>query len=226
MSTEHERFCDRLKLAMRGQSGRSLALKSNMSPTGVAKYINGESTPNVERLIALAEALDVSVQWLATGVGQKSFVDKRTGKMLVESEPADYNKAVVDPNELVFKKAEVPKGILSGKASRAIDLMIDHGLFKPDCRVPTNAFIHVYNDAVESGLTDHSITVSILKTSIEQHEMSLSVVESIAKKGGDTAENIQPSIDSLKTTIAELKIELELATNGIVEIEGKADFSF
>ncbi|MDG4811689.1 helix-turn-helix transcriptional regulator [Hydrogenovibrio sp. 3SP14C1] len=69
MKGEHERFCDRLKLAMGEQSGRSLALKSDMSPTVVAKYINGESTPNVERLVALARALNVSVEWLATGDG-------------------------------------------------------------------------------------------------------------------------------------------------------------
>ncbi len=76
MTSEHERFCERLKLAMGDKSARALAMNTDMSPTVVVKYINGESTPNVERLVALSEALGVSVEWLATGRGSMRYSEQ------------------------------------------------------------------------------------------------------------------------------------------------------
>lgn len=60
-------FPDRLD-EVTGGNPRYLSSTSNLSITGVTKYLNGESTPNVERLISIAEAGGVSVEWLATGI--------------------------------------------------------------------------------------------------------------------------------------------------------------
>lgn len=68
---EHERFCDRLSLVIGNESVRSFALRANLSPPVIKKYVENDSTPNVERLIAIAEAGGVTVEWLATGKGAK-----------------------------------------------------------------------------------------------------------------------------------------------------------
>jgi len=69
LNAQLESFSQRLEAALGKKSARSLAISCGMSPNVVSKYLNGESTPNVERLVAIAEALDVSVDWLATGKG-------------------------------------------------------------------------------------------------------------------------------------------------------------
>lgn len=68
---EHERFCDRLSLVIGDESIRSFALRANLSPPVIKKYVVNDSTPNVERLVAIAEAAGVTVEWLATGKGPK-----------------------------------------------------------------------------------------------------------------------------------------------------------
>lgn len=68
---KHERFCDRLADVLGDESVRSFALRANLSPPVIKKYLEGESTPNVERLCAIADAGFVTVQWLATGEGPK-----------------------------------------------------------------------------------------------------------------------------------------------------------
>lgn len=70
-SVEHERFCHRLGVVIGDESVRSFALRANLSPPVIKKYLEDDSTPNVERLIALAEAGGVTVEWLATGKGNK-----------------------------------------------------------------------------------------------------------------------------------------------------------
>lgn len=63
------RFADRLGIAIGNRSVRSVAHKCGVSEAVLRKYLSGASTPNVDRLCALAECLNVSVEWLATGEG-------------------------------------------------------------------------------------------------------------------------------------------------------------
>lgn len=58
----------RLREIVRRAGGQqSLADRSGVAKRTIAKYVSGESEPSLGRLIALAEAADVSVEWLATG---------------------------------------------------------------------------------------------------------------------------------------------------------------
>lgn len=50
-------------------SGQELANRAQISRRVIGKYLAGESDPSRERLIAMAEAVGVSVEWLATGRG-------------------------------------------------------------------------------------------------------------------------------------------------------------
>lgn len=61
----------RLKELIAFQSVRSFARSCQLSETALRKYLSGESTPNLERLIAIANQSGVTVEWLATGKGEK-----------------------------------------------------------------------------------------------------------------------------------------------------------
>lgn len=66
--TEH--FPVRLEAIIRKCGGAaSLARAAGLSDRVVGKWKSGESEPNVSRLVALARAAGVSVEWLATGRG-------------------------------------------------------------------------------------------------------------------------------------------------------------
>ena len=85
-----ERFRVRLIKLTSPTSARAFAIKSGISPTALRKYIDGESTPNLERLIAIAKAGGVSVQWLATG-----------DENMVQETPAKYEEGFTEEFALI-----------------------------------------------------------------------------------------------------------------------------
>ncbi|MEI6897860.1 MAG: XRE family transcriptional regulator [Psychromonas sp.] len=92
---EHECFQSRLNEIIGSDSIRSFALRAKISPQVIRKYIQGESTPNIERLITIAQTGGVSVQWLATGeeVEKKvKYIDQPT-----MSKPSDFGDFVLIP---------------------------------------------------------------------------------------------------------------------------------
>lgn len=63
-------FQDRIETIIRlCGSVAELSRKSHLSRGVIGKYQNGESDPSRSRLIALAQAAGVRVEWLATGEG-------------------------------------------------------------------------------------------------------------------------------------------------------------
>ncbi|WP_354624873.1 S24 family peptidase [Psychromonas sp. MME2] len=92
---ELECFQSRLNKIIGTNSARSLALKAGVSPTALRKYIDGESTPNLERLIAIANAGGVSVQWLATGEEVAERVEYLEAPTV--GEPSDFDDFVLIP---------------------------------------------------------------------------------------------------------------------------------
>lgn len=203
MSDKHERFCDRLKVAMGDQSSRSLAIKSEMSPTVVAKYINGESTPNVERLVALADALGVTVEWLATGREPVTYSSKdESGISKFVPEPAGaYNKAL--------KPTEEHEGILTDKASRIIDFAVESGLFAFEWGAHANFFIALYNDVASKGFTEHAIKKAVLLTQVKNYELTIMTLEIRIEQGDSDSEGLQDHIDKMKRAISEAREKLK-----------------
>lgn len=63
-------FTDRIKtiIDLIGSADK-LANNSGMSARGIGQYLAGKSDPTRKKLIALAEAAGVNIEWLATGVG-------------------------------------------------------------------------------------------------------------------------------------------------------------
>jgi len=63
-------FKNRIKKIIKlAGTAEKLANSAGVSPSLIGKYLSGKSDPTRKKLIALAEAAGVNVQWLATGEG-------------------------------------------------------------------------------------------------------------------------------------------------------------
>lgn len=62
-------FKDRLKLAMGSESQRSFSVRCKVSTGTLSSYLNGTTTPDLEKLNDIAIASGYSMAWLATGEG-------------------------------------------------------------------------------------------------------------------------------------------------------------
>jgi phage repressor protein C with HTH and peptisase S24 domain len=63
---DHDRLDKRIREAMGDHSARSIARKAGISDSTLRSILSG-SRPTVDNLVALARALGVSIEWLATG---------------------------------------------------------------------------------------------------------------------------------------------------------------
>lgn len=70
-------FGDRLELALGSQSLNWLATKSHVAHSLLRKYVAG-SEPGLEKLVRIADALGVTVEWLATGRGSMKGSEDRS----------------------------------------------------------------------------------------------------------------------------------------------------
>ena len=68
-SVNFDQFPSRLKTCLGNNSGNSFARLCGFSESLLRKYLSGESLPGIERIVAIAEAAGVSLEWLATGRG-------------------------------------------------------------------------------------------------------------------------------------------------------------
>lgn len=64
-----ESFAERLKFALKDGSVNALAKKAGVSEAVLRKYVSGVTVPGLDKAKALADALVVSFEWLATGRG-------------------------------------------------------------------------------------------------------------------------------------------------------------
>ena len=63
-------FTDRIKTIISlVSSADKLAYSAGMSPSLIGKYLSGKTDPTRKKLIALAKAAEVNIEWLATGNG-------------------------------------------------------------------------------------------------------------------------------------------------------------
>lgn len=89
-------FPDRLNQLRGGLSKNSFARKCDIKQTTMIGYLNGTSEPNLENLIQIAAACNVSVGWLAAGEGGQ---EARTGDMATAAktpEIGDEYAAILD----------------------------------------------------------------------------------------------------------------------------------
>ena len=67
---DEKQLAERLREAMGEQSGSAFAKRCGISEGAIRKYLLGAS-PSTENLIAMADAANVSIEWLAAGRGPK-----------------------------------------------------------------------------------------------------------------------------------------------------------
>lgn len=78
-------FVERMKeVVERAGSAEKLAKLSGISSRGIGKYLAGETDPSRARLIAIAGAAEVNLEWLATGQGQKTAAELDTAAIPAE----------------------------------------------------------------------------------------------------------------------------------------------
>lgn len=56
-------------MAIGPSSARAIAIKAEIGPTSLRDYLAGDTEPSMSAVVALAEATGVSIEWLATGLG-------------------------------------------------------------------------------------------------------------------------------------------------------------
>lgn len=66
----------RLKELIGEQSVRAFSLDSGVSQGALRKYLDGQSLPGLDNLLAIARTGNVHVEWLATGEGPQMAGDK------------------------------------------------------------------------------------------------------------------------------------------------------
>lgn len=118
-------FSGRIEQVVRlAGSVAELARKAGLSERVISKYRAGESDPSRRRLLALAEASGVSVEWLATG---KTATSKTaTGKTI---EPASENKQESGDFALVPRfdaRLSAGAGAFTERASRLDHIPFTH----------------------------------------------------------------------------------------------------
>lgn len=66
---------------------KELASRAGLSPSVIDKYAQGKSDPSRQRVVAIAHAAGVSVQWLASGEGPMNPPTEATTEQAAPSEP-------------------------------------------------------------------------------------------------------------------------------------------
>lgn len=90
-------FNERLKELIGQESVRAFGRKVGISDTTIRKYLSGETEPTISRLVGIAVAYGVALEWLATGEGPKYPGDHSVETAIaVSKDEFDEEYALVD----------------------------------------------------------------------------------------------------------------------------------
>lgn len=103
-------FSDRLWESIGDESVLSFAKRAGVSEGVVRKYVKGGAEPTVSRLIAMADAAGVSINWLATGRGSKNEdIANKAFKSDIDINSLSKAIELLDEALLVTSKSMNPK---------------------------------------------------------------------------------------------------------------------
>ncbi|HLW69014.1 MAG TPA: helix-turn-helix domain-containing protein [Candidatus Binataceae bacterium] len=141
----HSGFVKRLKTVIRdAESILALAAKAGVSDSTIHLWLK-DSEPSRKKLIDLAEAAGVSVEWLATG----------RGEMKADLVPEGY--VVIDSTTNIGEPGK-PKGELHGVAQLAFQLNLLRSL--PGSPKPETLFLtHANGDAMAPTIQDSDLVL-------------------------------------------------------------------
>ena len=98
-------FGSRLLGAIGRTPVRALARETGISEGVLRKYLSNDSDPSRTRLIALAKAADVSLEWLATGLGPMAA--EAIPQDAARESPGDYNADQPAPGAVDKQRLQV-----------------------------------------------------------------------------------------------------------------------
>lgn len=67
--TGAEGFRERLRVVMKGESIASFATKCDINSQTIKKYLTSETTPGIDKVLAISKGTGASLNWLITGEG-------------------------------------------------------------------------------------------------------------------------------------------------------------
>jgi len=88
-------FCERLKIAINVESVNAFAKRSGIPEGTLRTYLSGASLPGLDKLIAISDAAQVNIEWLATGKGPMKPSTDDTPRYYDE----DFLQAVIETSE-------------------------------------------------------------------------------------------------------------------------------
>jgi len=89
-------FNERLKELIGQESVRAFGRKVGISDTTIRKYLSGETEPTISRLVSIAVACEVALEWLATGEGPKHPGGQSEPSACVCKDEFDEEYALID----------------------------------------------------------------------------------------------------------------------------------
>ncbi|WP_049759711.1 helix-turn-helix domain-containing protein [Pelobacter propionicus] len=141
-------FSDRLKLAIGNQSTNSFSKKCELTESLLRKYLSGSSLPGLDKLIAIADAADVEIKWLATGEGEmrrggvlsdtqrNNNLNKDTCNILEKINSVELYRAIVKTTHEYIKDLE----LRPAKEEKIIIVLITYLAFSKEIIPETGKF--------------------------------------------------------------------------------------
>lgn len=151
-------FAERLKVAI-AQAGRTqevLASDVGLSLSGFRKWLYGDTEPQMSGLVRAADALGVTIEWLATGVGPM-----RPGEAAPAPEPAaPADTITIDP-------------VLFGRCLDAINKLFQELNIKAPSTTLGEEAALIYQDVAASGLASLEEQLVAIRALIAQRRRAL-----------------------------------------------------
>ncbi|EAT15343.1 helix-turn-helix transcriptional regulator [Desulfuromonas acetoxidans] len=138
-------FPDRLKMGIGDKSIRAFSSISGVSEGVIRRYLSGKSEPTRPVLIALADASNVTVQWLATGEGPMT-----NGKNSVFE--GVFNNSVIDVEELFINTVI------------AVSIQIED---EPEDLYPPEILSRVYLDILKTSVKKKGVYPHVVKSILD-----------------------------------------------------------
>lgn len=135
-------FRSRLREAIGNLSVNAFALKCGLAESLLRKYLSGESLPGLEKLVAIADAAGVTVEWLATGQKSATAASVETTDLTHVHVPLFDVTASAGGGGIVT--VEVVEDVVSFKRS----WLVDELRVKPE----DLALVHVEGESMEPTL--------------------------------------------------------------------------
>lgn len=206
--TEKKSFGKRLESLIPNRGLGKFASNAGMAESTIRSLIGGKSLPRLDNLIAIANTAKVTVEWLATGRGPRTYSD------LVAESPGKYE---VHSKTSGLMDNPIPESAYYGdepisqpKADAIFEVATERGLFTRKVMWAVKDFIEMYNAAYRKDMPATPLEI-VMEIQFMHSNYSLQNIErQIESAKGDkrkellnVKEYLEREIDALASEIKE-----------------------